>query len=95
MSFLETENMSPGLRERSAQVTFLIILHAFYPDQYGSCALVLNILFTKSSQTTIPMVGQFCLQAAFEFKGIMSRKGDCWDNVVVESLFGSLKQERV
>ena len=25
----------------------------------------------------------------------MSRKGDCWDNAVVESLFGSLKQERV
>ena len=29
------------------------------------------------------------------FKGSMSRKGDCWDNAVVESLFGSLKQERV
>ena len=25
----------------------------------------------------------------------MSRKGDCWDNSVVESFFGSLKQERV
>jgi putative transposase len=25
----------------------------------------------------------------------MSRKGDCWDNDVVESFFGSLKQERV
>jgi len=25
----------------------------------------------------------------------MSRKGDCWDNAVVESFFGSLKQERV
>ena len=24
----------------------------------------------------------------------MSRKGDCWDNAVVESFFGSLKQER-
>ena len=23
------------------------------------------------------------------------RKGDCWDNAVVESFFGSLKQERV
>jgi len=30
-----------------------------------------------------------------EFKGSMSRKGDCWDNSVVESFFGSLKQERV
>ncbi len=29
------------------------------------------------------------------FKGSMSRKGDCWDNSVVESFFGSLKQERV
>lgn len=29
------------------------------------------------------------------FKGSMSRKGDCWDNAVVESFFGSLKQERV
>ena len=27
--------------------------------------------------------------------GSMSRKGDCWDNAVVESFFGSLKQERV
>ena len=25
----------------------------------------------------------------------MSRKGDCWDNAVVESFFGSLKQEHV
>ncbi|MCU7896516.1 MAG: integrase core domain-containing protein, partial [Candidatus Thiodiazotropha sp. (ex Lucinoma aequizonata)] len=25
----------------------------------------------------------------------MSRKGGCWDNAVVESFFGSLKQERV
>jgi transposase InsO family protein len=28
------------------------------------------------------------------FVGSMSRKGDCWDNAVVESFFGSLKQER-
>ncbi len=28
-------------------------------------------------------------------EGKMSRKGDCWDNAVVESFFGSLKQERV
>jgi transposase InsO family protein len=27
--------------------------------------------------------------------GSMSRKGDCWDNAVVECFFGSLKQERV
>lgn len=30
-----------------------------------------------------------------KFKGSMSRKGDCWDNAVVESFFGTLKQERV
>ena len=30
-----------------------------------------------------------------DFVGSMSRKGDCWDNAVVESFFGSLKQERV
>ena len=30
-----------------------------------------------------------------EFKGSMSRKGNCWDNAVAESFFGSLKQERV
>lgn len=35
------------------------------------------------------------LLAANEFLGSMSRKGDCWDNSVVESFFGSLKQERV
>lgn len=27
--------------------------------------------------------------------GSMSRNGDCWDNAVAESFFGSLKQERV
>ncbi len=27
--------------------------------------------------------------------GSMSKKGDCWDNSIVESFFGSLKQERV
>lgn len=35
------------------------------------------------------------LLKAHELKGSMSRKGDCWDNAVVESFFGSLKQERV
>jgi putative transposase len=25
----------------------------------------------------------------------MSRKGDCWDNAVAESFFGSLKKERI
>ena len=29
------------------------------------------------------------------FIGSMSRKGNCWDNAVVESFFGTLKQERV
>ena len=29
------------------------------------------------------------------FVGSMSRKGNCWDNSVAESFFGSLKQERV
>jgi len=28
-------------------------------------------------------------------EGSMSRKGDCWDNAVVESFFGSLKSERI
>jgi len=28
------------------------------------------------------------------FKSSMNRKGDCWDNAVVERFFGSLKQER-
>ncbi len=35
------------------------------------------------------------LLRAYGFLGSMSRKGDCWDNAVVESFFGSLKQERV
>ena len=25
----------------------------------------------------------------------MSRKGNCWDNAVAESFFGSLKKERI
>lgn len=29
------------------------------------------------------------------FTGSMSRKGNCWDNAVAESFFGTLKQERV
>ena len=28
-------------------------------------------------------------------EGSMSRKGDCWDNAVVESFFGTLKSERI
>ncbi len=35
------------------------------------------------------------LLLANDIKGSMSRKGNCWDNAVVESFFGSLKQERV
>ena len=35
------------------------------------------------------------LLKAHEFQGSMSRRGNCWDNAVVESFFGSLKQERV
>ena len=35
------------------------------------------------------------LLAKHSIEGSMSRKGDCWDNAVVESFFGSLKQERV
>ena len=31
----------------------------------------------------------------YDIEGSMSRKGDCWDNAVVESFFGSLKSERV
>ena len=30
---------------------------------------------------------------AFKMRASMSRKGDCWDNAVAESLFGSLKSE--
>ena len=32
---------------------------------------------------------------AFGMMGSMSRKGDCWDNAVTETLFGSLKVERL
>jgi transposase InsO family protein len=32
---------------------------------------------------------------AFDIRASMSRKGDCWDNAVAESLFGSLKTECV
>jgi transposase InsO family protein len=31
----------------------------------------------------------------YGINGSMSRKGDCWDNAVVESFFGTLKSERV
>ena len=34
------------------------------------------------------------LLKAYGFVGSMSRLGDCWDNAVAESFFGSLKQER-
>ena len=32
---------------------------------------------------------------AHGIEGSMSRKGDCWDNAVVGSFFGTLKSERV
>ena len=35
------------------------------------------------------------LLKAHGIDGSMSRKGDCWDNVVVESLFGTLKSQGV
>ena len=35
------------------------------------------------------------LLKAHDIGGSMSQKGDCWDNAVVESFLGSLKQERV
>jgi transposase InsO family protein len=35
------------------------------------------------------------LLKAHGVNGSMSAKGDCWDNAVAESFFGSLKQERV
>jgi len=35
------------------------------------------------------------LLKAHGIAGSMSRKGDCWDNAVVESFFGSLKSERL
>ena len=35
------------------------------------------------------------LLKAHGFVGSMSRKGNCWDNAVAESFFGSLKRERV
>ncbi len=35
------------------------------------------------------------LLKAHGFIGSMSRKGDCWDNAVAESFFGSMKQERI
>ena len=35
------------------------------------------------------------LLKAYGIQGSMSRKGNCWDNAVAESFFGSLKRERV
>lgn len=35
------------------------------------------------------------LLAAYQMTSSMSRKGNCWDNAVAESFFGSLKTERV
>ncbi len=35
------------------------------------------------------------LLSKYGYQGSMSRKGNCWDNAVAESFFGSLKQERV
>jgi putative transposase len=35
------------------------------------------------------------LLRSFKMESSMSRKGDCWDNAVTETLFGSLKVERL
>jgi putative transposase len=47
----------------------------------------------RGSQYASHQYGNLLL--AYGIKGSMSRKGDCWDNAVAESFFGSLKQERV
>jgi putative transposase len=40
--------------------------------------------------------GEFQKQLSiFGMRGSMSRKGDCWDNAVTETVFGSLKVERL
>ena len=57
-----------------------------------SCLKVLRrpIEFTQYAS------GDFQKQlVTFGMKGSMSRKGDCWDNAVTETLFGSLKVERL
>ena len=36
---------------------------------------------------------RFCRSSHMEAS--MSRKGNCWDNAVAESFFGSLKKERI
>ena len=47
----------------------------------------------RGSQYASKLFGQ--LLKAHGFISSMSRRANCWDNAVVESFFGSLKQERV
>jgi hypothetical protein len=54
-------------------------LVAYLPDRGSQCAS-----------------GDFQKQlVTFGMKSSMSRKGDCWDKAVTETLFGSLKVERL
>lgn len=53
---------------------------------------------SKSSSGANFSIGQNIAQLLHHpkmFVGSMSRKGNCWDNTVVERFFGSLKQKRV
>lgn len=47
----------------------------------------------QGSQFSSDLWIKFCKQHSF--KRSMSRRGNCWDNAVIESFFGTLKKDRV
>ena len=55
-----------------------------------------SVLIFHSDRVSQYASGDFQKQLkAFGMRGSMSRKGDCWDNAGTETLFGSLKVERL
>ena len=83
------------------------LCHVYYLSGQSAHYFLLNLAFTYINTPSAGLIVhtdrdfQYAskvyreLLLSNDIKGSMSRKGNCWDNAVVESFFGSLKQERV
>jgi transposase InsO family protein len=72
------------------------IYQSLYVQGRGALRRELTRLLRRLVEPGQYASGDFQKQlVTFGMKGSMSRKGDCWDNAVTETLFGSLKVERL
>jgi transposase InsO family protein len=78
--------------------TLINILYESYPDsiiENFPRESIRDFFHTKTLQRLPLGLGSTYTPGLYGYQGSMSRKGNCWDNAVAESFFGSLKQERV